>query len=65
MFQGLDSATLPRIGERNVEMALRVLKQIGIPVVFRDTGGTRGRMVTFDGTERTPLVKTLGGGRKP
>jgi chemotaxis protein CheD len=65
MFQRIESTSLPLIGERNVETTLRVLKTLGIPVVFQDTGGSCGRTVTFDGTERKPRIRTLAGSATP
>ena len=45
-------------------MTLRILGEMGILVVFKDTGGNCGRTVTFDGTGHKPEVKTLNGGRQ-
>jgi chemotaxis protein CheD len=61
MFQSPETSVLPRIGEKNVETVLRVLRELGIPVVFQETGGTAGRTVTFDCADRIPRVKTLNG----
>ncbi len=61
MFVAAESANLPRIGEKNVAMSLKILEELGIPVVYQETGGTCGRTVTFDGTEKRPQVKTLTG----
>jgi chemotaxis protein CheD len=36
-----------RIGERNVQMALHLLEELGIPVVSQDIGGHRGRRLMF------------------
>ncbi len=65
MFQGDDVPVLSRIGAKNVEASARVLRRLGIPVVFQDTGGTSGRMVVFDGRRRRPEVKTIDGGKQP
>ncbi len=37
----------PTIGQQNVNLALRVLEEEGIPVVAKETGGVRGRKVVF------------------
>jgi chemotaxis protein CheD len=65
MFQRPPGPGLPQVGERNVEVTLRVLKRLGIPVVFQETGGTCGRTVVFDGAERKPRIKTLNGSAQP
>ncbi len=62
MFGQNDSSALMRIGEENTAAVLKALEDLGIPVVFRDTGGESGRTVTFDGAEGTPRVRTLAGG---
>jgi chemotaxis receptor (MCP) glutamine deamidase CheD len=33
------------VADRNVEMAARLLKSAGIRASYRDTGGTRGRVI--------------------
>jgi len=58
MFQNEETPTLARIGAKNVEASTRVLQQMGIRVVFEDTGGSAGRRVAFDGRGR-PEVKTI------
>ena len=65
MFQRSESTNLPLIGERNVEAALRMLGELGIPVVFQETGGNCGRTVTFDGSEAQPRIRTLSGSGTP
>ena len=35
------------IGQQNVNLAVRILEEQGIPVVAQETGGTRGRKVIF------------------
>lgn len=59
MFQFVNAPGIARIGEKNTEVSLRVLKELGIPVVFQDTGGTRGRTVVFDSLSREPTVRVL------
>jgi chemotaxis protein CheD len=65
MFQSPESSCLPRIGEKNVETVRRVLGELGIPIVFQETGGTAGRTVIFDCADRVPRVKTLNGVSQP
>ncbi|HEY9594858.1 MAG TPA: chemotaxis protein CheD, partial [Spirochaetia bacterium] len=55
----LGNTTLASIGDKNVEMARRLLKESNIPIIFEDTGGTTGRSVLFDGDTGRVSVKTL------
>lgn len=47
------------IGEQNVGVAARFLDELGIPVVVREVGGTRGRKLVFDVGTGKVWVKTL------
>ncbi|MFW6180224.1 MAG: chemotaxis protein CheD [Spirochaetota bacterium] len=44
-FSGKNGASL--IGEKNVEAVKKVLDDLGIPVVFEETGGNSGRTVLY------------------
>lgn len=48
-----------RLGERNVEVARRLLAEEGIPVVAEDVGGTRGRKLIFHTQDGTAWVRRL------
>ena len=52
-----DPAASRPVGERNVEVARRVLERKGVAVGSEDTGGVMGRKVVFD--TRTGHVMTL------
>jgi len=41
------SGTNALLGERNTQVALRILEERGVPVVAKDTGGCRGRKLRF------------------
>ncbi len=47
------------IGERNIELAMDMLKEERIPVISNDTGGTVGRKLIFNSGDGTVLVKKL------
>jgi len=36
------------VGDRNVDVTMRVLRKLGIPIVGSDTGGKLGRKLHFD-----------------
>ncbi|PID90202.1 MAG: chemotaxis protein CheD [Bacteroidetes bacterium] len=44
----IDTGSHFHIGDRNIEMALESLKELGIPVVARSVGGTNGRKLEYD-----------------
>ena len=47
------------IGDQNVSAARKVLEEAAVPIVFEDTGGTRGRTVIFDNQRGEVSVHTL------
>ena len=47
MFPFLNNP-LMNIGKRNVESVERILKELGIPILFRDTGGSKGRTIEIN-----------------
>jgi len=47
------------IGDQNVSAARRVLQEASVPIVFEDTGGTRGRTVIFDNARGEVSVRSL------
>lgn len=50
------------LGTQNVEVALRFLRKLAIPVVSEDVGGDRGRKLVFRTTDGTSEVRLLSGG---
>lgn len=47
------------LGNKNVQLAYRLLSESRIPIVAEDVNGTRGRKVLFDPDEGTAWVKRL------
>lgn len=47
-----------RIGEKNIESALKTLKIFDIPVIYKETGGNAGRRIIFD-TSSEIITSTL------
>lgn len=58
MFPQSDSG-IASIGEQNLESARRVLREMRLPVVFEDTGGTAGRTMLVSNVTGTVTVTTL------
>ena len=53
-----------RIGDRNVEATLRLLKQVGIPLVAQETGANYGRTVVLYADDGRFEIKTIGHGNR-
>lgn len=51
-----------RIGDRNVEASIRLLKQAQIPLVAQETGANFGRTVELYAEDGRFLIKTIGHG---
>jgi two-component system chemotaxis response regulator CheB len=48
------------IGKRNIEIAQKMLKEAGIPVIRKDLGGERGRKIVFNTSTFEVLVSYNG-----
>lgn len=48
MFKLTSDSNVMRIGPRNVEAVEDVLKQLNVPIVAKDVGGSSGRTIEFD-----------------
>lgn len=54
-----NQSSLFHIGQRNVEMACKSIREMGIPVVSSSTGGSLGRMINFNTGTGEVLQKYL------
>jgi len=52
-----DSTGKYAIGDRNLELAMRLMAEQGIPVVVSETGGTKGRRIVFNTSTGVVLLK--------
>lgn len=59
MFSGTNS--LFDIGKRNVEAVKHTLRSVRVPLRGEDTGGNRGRTITFFVGEGNVEIRTIGG----
>lgn len=50
------TAEAAMIGRKNVEVAHRLLRKAGIPVVSEDVGGSKGRKIVYNNTTNELLV---------
>ncbi|MCL2766091.1 MAG: chemotaxis protein CheD [Peptococcaceae bacterium] len=60
MFSGANQKLALNIGERNVDMARKVLKDMGIRVLANEVGGSRGRTMILDTTNGEVTIRTVG-----
>lgn len=58
MFPFTKTTPQTQIGARNVEAVERVLKELGIPILAADTGGSAGRTMWLDLEQMTLRVRT-------
>ncbi len=54
----------PTVGDKNVEAALRALREAGVSVVATDVGGDHGRTVVADLQDGSLTILTLRGGSR-
>lgn len=59
LFGRSEDSRISGIGEMNLAATRELLSQLGIRVVYEDTGGERGRTVLFDNKTGSIEVKTL------
>ena len=65
MFKGVSQSNdLLKIGERNAAAGIAILKQLAIPLLANDTGGTHGRTIELDMENGNLKIKTVGLGEK-
>jgi len=58
MFSGLNKNLMLNIGERNIDMAKRTLKKLGIKIVAEAVGGNKGRTMILDTRTGKVLIRT-------
>ncbi len=56
---GKNFATAYRIGDKNIELALKMLAELEIPVLAKNVGGTRGRKIHFINNTGEVFMKYL------
>jgi len=64
MFAFNSSNENMRIGDRNVDASIKILKQIGIPILASDVRENYGRTVELYTADGSMLIKTIGKGVK-
>jgi len=64
MFKFAGSNESLNIGARNSEATRQVLKELGIPILAEDVGGTHGRTIEISSEDGRLMVKTIGYGIK-
>lgn len=62
MFTFYNASDVMKIGDRNVEMVLKILKENRIKVLVNETGGNFGRTIEFFPETGNLLIKTINKG---
>lgn len=60
MFAFQNKSDLVRVGDRNVEASIKKLKELGIPIVAKDTGESYGRTVIFYPETGDYVIRAVG-----
>ena len=60
MFTGQNAKVTLNVGERNAEMARKVLKEMGLRLMAADVGGNRGRTMILDTANGQVTIRTVG-----
>jgi len=64
MFGRTQSNDMLKIGERNAAASTAILKQLGIPIVANDTGGSQGRTIELNMENGALKIRSVGAGEK-
>ncbi len=59
MFMSSTDQRLTLIGDKNVQEVKRILEELGIPILFEDTGGGWGRTMLFDNRTGQLSIRNL------
>jgi len=64
MFGRSQNNDMLKIGERNAAASTAILKQLGIPIIANDTGGSRGRTIELNMENGALKIRSVGAGEK-
>ena len=59
MFSSAYHKDIINIGQRNIEVCRRILKESGIPLISEDVGGSSGRSIEFSCDTHMLQIRTL------
>lgn len=64
MFSFINTDSVLNVGQKNIDMALTVFKDLGIKIAGQEVGGTFGRTIELNCENGKVLVKTVSWGEK-
>ena len=64
MFSFINADSALNVGQKNIEMAHAVFKELNIKILVEEVGGTFGRTIELDTESGKVLVKTVSWGEK-
>lgn len=59
-----NTSSILRVGEKNIEIAIKCMEDAGIPIIAKDVGGAKGRKLKFNTGTGVVLMKRLESSRK-
>jgi len=64
MFGRAQNNDMLKIGERNAAASIAILKQLAIPIIANDTGGSHGRTIELNMDNGALKIRSVGAGEK-
>ncbi|WP_138090555.1 chemotaxis protein CheD [Halalkalibacterium halodurans] len=64
MFSFASNSDMMRIGQRNVEAVKKKLRELSIPILAEDVGGSNGRTIEFNPETKRLSIRTVHQGEK-
>ncbi len=64
MFSFINTDSVLNVGQKNIEMALTVFKELGLNILVQEVGGTFGRTIFLNLETGRVLIKTVSWGEK-
>ena len=64
MFSFINTDSVLNVGQKNIEMAISVLKELNMKISGQEVGGTFGRTIYLNTDDGKVLVKTVSWGEK-
>ncbi len=59
-----NTSSILKVGEKNIDIAIKCMEDAGIPIIAKDVGGTKGRKLKFHTGTGVVLMKRLESSKK-
>jgi len=64
MFSFINTDSALNVGQKNIDMARAIMKNLNLKIIVEEVGGTFGRTIELDTETGKVLVKTVSWGEK-